>query len=348
MKCSIVFSVRSFAVLADVARFVEERGLDRAWVTETPGRDALMRAVEVAGCSQKIGVGTGIAYAFTRHPLATAAAAIEANEITGGRLTLGLGAGPADFRKALGVEFGRPAARLGEYLTLVRQALVATDGIDFRGEFYSSTLQTFGSAVPLERRAAIKVYGSGMSPASLRVMGRVADGIALHPLGSFLPYLDEVALPAIADSGGTPAVAAWCVTSVDADAGRALREARTRLALYLSVPGLGRVVKGTRWEADVRKLQEAAPAHHGRPDWNALGELVPESLAHELAVIGAPDEAAQKLAARAGELSRRGIGELALQPAAMGGSDADVRATIEATATTWCAEGTAGRSERRI
>ncbi|WP_432825916.1 LLM class flavin-dependent oxidoreductase [Dactylosporangium sp. CA-092794] len=335
MKHSIVFSVRSFAVLADAARFVERRGLDRAWVTETPGRDALMRAVEVAGRTERIGVGTGIAYAFTRHPLAAAAAAIEANELTGGRLTLGIGSGPADFRSALGVEFDRPAARLGEYLTLVRQALVATDGIDFRGEFYSAALQTFGSAVPPQRREAIRVYGSGMSPTSLRVMGRVAHGIALHPLGAFPPYLDEVALPAIASSGGTPAVAAWCVTSIDPDAGRALREARTRLALYLSVPGLSRVASGTRWEADVTKLQEAAPAHNERPDWNALGELVPEALAHELAVIGTPEEAAQKLAARARELQRRGIDEMVLQPAAMGGSDADVLATIEATAAAW-------------
>ncbi|URN01020.1 LLM class flavin-dependent oxidoreductase [Actinomadura madurae] len=335
MKRSIVFSVRSFAVLRQAARIVEHHGLDRAWMTETPGRDALMRAVEVAGHTRRIGVGTGIAYAFTRHPLAMAAAAIEANEVTGGRLTLGVGTGPADFRSALGVDFTRPAARLGEYLALVRAALTATDGLDFQGEFYRTRLDSFGSAVPLENRAAIRVYGSGMTPASLRAMSRAAHGIALHPLAAFAPYLEGTALPSIAETGASPAIAAWCVTSVHPDAGRAMREARARLALYLSVPGLGRVADGTPWEKDVARLRQAAPAHHGRPDWAALGELVPPDLAEELAVVGSPDEAAEKLASRREGLGRRGIDELVLQPAVMGGTDERLLEAIEATAAAW-------------
>lgn len=157
--------------------------------------------------------------------------------------------------------------------------------------------------MPLENRAAIRVYGSGMTPASLRAMSRAAHGIALHPLAAFAPYLEGTALPSIAETGASPAIAAWCVTSVHPDAGRAMREARARLALYLSVPGLGRVADGTPWKKDVARLRQAAPAHHGRPDWAALGELVPPDLAEELAVVGSPDEAAEKLASR-----REGLG----------------------------------------
>ena len=78
MKRSLVLSVQSFDVLAPAARAAEKAGLDRVWVTETPGRDVITRAVHVARETETIAVGTGIAYAFTRHPIAMASAAIEA------------------------------------------------------------------------------------------------------------------------------------------------------------------------------------------------------------------------------------------------------------------------------
>jgi len=85
----------------------------------------------------------------------------------------------------------------------------------------------------------------------------------------------------------------------------------------------------TRWAPDLAALQAAAPSHSGRPDWSALAVHVPEQLVDELAIVGTPDEARDKLAQRRVELEQRGIDEVVLQMAAFGGSDAELLGQIE-------------------
>lgn len=323
MKRSVVLSVSSFDLLAPAAAVIEQCGLDRAWVTETPGRDALVRAVHTVVRTPSIGVGTGIAYAFSRHPVAMASAAIDASMATGGRFTLGVGAGPAYIRTALGVTFDEPAARLGEYIAVVRAVLAATDGLRFDGRFYRADLPSFTGSAPLELRRSIEIYGSGLNPLALRTVAGVADGIALHPLAIFRPYLDTVVLPAIAAGAGDRSVkvACWCVTGVADDPALARSRARTRLAVYLANPAFTGVLRGTAWEPYPGDLQAAVRASPGRTDWDAVGQLLPDDLVDALAVVGRPDEVRDKLADLQAALVARGMDELALQVPSMAGSD---------------------------
>jgi len=262
VKRSLVLSVQSFDVLAPAARAAEKAGLDRVWVTETPGRDVITRAVHVARETETIAVGTGIAYAFTRHPIAMASAAIEAGAASGHRITFSIGAGPVPIRKALGIEFDHPAARLAEYIAYVRTALDATSGLHFHGRFYSADLAAFTNPNAATHPAGI--YGSGLNPMALAAVAAVADGITLHPLALYRRYFDDVVLPAVTPAEGTaPKLACWCVASVDADREKARGKARTRLAQgrrrggtasRIGAPGLG-----PRWAADPRR-----PARHPR------------------------------------------------------------------------------------
>ena len=339
MRRAVVLSVHSFDLLAPAVKTVEQLGLDRVWVTEIPGRDAIVRAMHVANSSQSIEVGTGIAYAFSRHPLAMASAAIEANAATGGRITVGIGAGPGDIRQALDVDFSKPAARLGEYVSFVRAAIAATDGLQFDGRFYRADLPAFRGAANIEARQQIEIFGSGINPLALRTMARHANGVALHPLGVFLPYLDQVVLPAIkaGADGRSVKIAAWCVTSIDHDRAAAIDRARTRLALYLANPAFNGVLTGTPWEHCTTELQEAVGSGHGRTDWQAIGKVLPEDLIDNLAVVGSPDEVRDKLTTLQAGLADRGVTELALQIPAMGGTDeqllSEIQSLAEAVAT---------------
>lgn len=327
MKRSMVLSVQSFDVLAPAARAAEKAGLDRIWVTETPGRDAITRAVHVARETTSIAVGTGIAYAFTRHPIAMASAAIEAGAASGHRVTFAIGAGPVPIRQALGIEFDHPAARLAEYIAYVRAALDATSGLRFHGWFYSADLAAFAN--PNAAAHSAGVYGSGLNPTALAAVAAVADGITLHPLALYRRYLDDVVLPAVTPARGTaPRLACWCVASVDVDREKARGKARTRLAQYLSNRSFSGVFAGSPWSADVAAIQGEAM----RLDWAHAGRLIPDDLLDALAVTGTADEVAGRLADLKKDLSARGVDELALQVAAMGGSDAEMLAEISVLA----------------
>ncbi|MEO3855451.1 LLM class flavin-dependent oxidoreductase [Acrocarpospora sp. B8E8] len=314
MKIGVVLSVPAFAPLAEAARRAETGGLDRVWLTETPGRDALIRAVHVAAHTDRIAVGTGIAYAFTRHPIAMASAALEANAASADRITIAIGAGPAPIRSGVGASFDHPADRLAEYIHYVRTAVRADAGFSFEGAYYRSQLPTFTT-----RTAAVappKIYGSGAGKNALRAIAPVADGIALHPLAVYEPYFRSAVVPAITrQDGSRPATVAWCVTSISEHRGQAVQEARTRLAQYLSLPSFAAVLAGSRWESMLGDVQAVAVAS----GWAAAGRLIPEDLVDHLSVTGTPEEAAARLAGLAQRLAAAGVDEIALQIARMSG-----------------------------
>ena len=74
--------------------------------------------------TQRLTVATGIYLLPLRSPVLTALAAATAQELTGGRVCLGVGSGwlPEEF-EALGVPFARRGALLDEYIDVVRAAL---------------------------------------------------------------------------------------------------------------------------------------------------------------------------------------------------------------------------------
>ncbi len=82
----------TLAEVADAARAAEEAGAEVVWVPELH-RSATVSAAAVAQATRTAQVGTAVALAFTRSPMITALEALDLDELSGGRLVLGLGTG---------------------------------------------------------------------------------------------------------------------------------------------------------------------------------------------------------------------------------------------------------------
>ena len=78
--------------LAVQAREAEQVGIECVWAPEL-FRSSVTQAAWIAAATERIGVGTGIAWAFTRSPFILAVTALDLDEMSGGRFRLGLGAG---------------------------------------------------------------------------------------------------------------------------------------------------------------------------------------------------------------------------------------------------------------
>jgi len=109
---SVVFATDALEPLVGLAKMAEDAGFDRVWTTEYPGRDAVARALAIALGTGRIGVGTGIAYAFTRAPLAMAGLAGDVQRLAGGRFALGLGAAQHHVLGHAAGQFGAPQGLL--------------------------------------------------------------------------------------------------------------------------------------------------------------------------------------------------------------------------------------------
>ncbi|MEA2449479.1 MAG: hypothetical protein QOG63_1411, partial [Thermoleophilaceae bacterium] len=82
---------RSLDQAAERARRAEELGYDSAYVTHIAGRDSLTVLAAYACRTERIKLGTGVLPMYSRTPAATAQTAATIDELSGGRMVLGLG-----------------------------------------------------------------------------------------------------------------------------------------------------------------------------------------------------------------------------------------------------------------
>src|SRR4029450_5969549 len=133
----------------------------------------------------RLELGTLVSPATFRHPSVLARSAATADEISAGRITLGLGAGWMEREhEAYGFEFGTArerVGRFGEQLQIVHR-LLREDTVDFAPEHYALV------AAPglLRPELPILVGGSG-KPGTVEPAVRYAD-----EYNTFFATMDEI------------------------------------------------------------------------------------------------------------------------------------------------------------
>ncbi|MEV8371370.1 LLM class F420-dependent oxidoreductase [Kribbella sp. NPDC056861] len=150
--------------------------------TGRPADDTSYRAVHdpvvtlayVAGHTERIRLGTATLCAPFTAPALLAKTMLTMDQLTGGRVTVGLGSGwmPQEYAAA-GIPFARRGARMDEYLRCLK-ALWTQDPVEFAGEFYTVPRSHLGLQ-PVQRPHPPILLG-GMAEPALRRAGRLAQG----------------------------------------------------------------------------------------------------------------------------------------------------------------------------
>lgn len=175
------------------AREAEAAGIECVWAPEL-FRSSVTQATFLAARTERIAVGTGIAWAFTRSPFIIAVSALDIDEVSGGRFRLGLGAGVKRLNETWhGAEYGRPAPHLRETVEAVRLIMAkanAGEPIRYEGSYHDIDIK--GWVRPhLAPREQVPIYTAAVREGMARMAGDVADGLIGHPMCS-LRWLDEV------------------------------------------------------------------------------------------------------------------------------------------------------------
>lgn len=178
----------------------ERLGLDMCWVAEAWGADAPSALGYLAARTDAMLLGSGVMQVGTRSPVLVAQTAITLSNLSGGRFLLGLGAsGPQVIEGLHGVAFDRPLSRIRETVEIVRQVFEG-GRISYSGR--ELQIPRPGEAKPMRLSTRpehpIPIYLATLSPAMLRLTGRLADGW----LGtSFVPEGADSAYFAHLDAG---------------------------------------------------------------------------------------------------------------------------------------------------
>jgi len=117
----------------ELAVAAESHGFASVWFAENPlERGALPALAACAVATQRLELGIGVWNPFLRHPAQIAMDAGALDDLSGGRLTLGLGSGVANPIRRLGVDNARTLAAMKDTFTIVR-GLLAGKSVTHRG-----------------------------------------------------------------------------------------------------------------------------------------------------------------------------------------------------------------------
>ena len=101
-------------------KVAEEVGVEAIFTAETWGRDQFSLLTQAAMQTSKIKLGTGIAPVFGRSPGVLAMTAATLDELSGGRVVLGLGtSGDRVIEHWHGEKFSKPIQRTKEYIEII-------------------------------------------------------------------------------------------------------------------------------------------------------------------------------------------------------------------------------------
>jgi probable F420-dependent oxidoreductase len=253
----------------------------------------------IAQATSRVRIGTAIANAFTRSPLLHASAAMDLDELSEGRMVLGLGSGTRRMNEDwYDVRFSAPAPRMRELVQLLRAAFQAQRGGGFRweGRFWKIHVPIY--ARPGAARDEMPIWVAGVNRGMIAAAGAVADALVGHPIATRRWHAD-VTLPGLREAEraaarpeGACALAPYVLTSLQPTRELAMRDAKSQIGFYYTTElyhpilehhGLGEV--GAKCRAALKRF-----------DLKAMAEAIPDSLVDEIAIACTPDEARDRLA----------------------------------------------------
>lgn len=287
-------------LVQDVTRRAEAAGFDSVWTTEFYERTAVVSLAAMAMVSSRVQLGSAIAYAVGRSPLVLSAEARDLDELSGGRLILGLGTGTRTMQRDWhGSDPAAPARRVEELVPLLRRLWSMDDtGVSHDGDFYHLALSPTAAVRP-PLRVDIPVYLAGVNPRMVRAAGSVADGLVGHPIFS-RRYVTDVVRPALEDGAARAGrsesvpIAGYVICSVNEDADLALRWAKAQIGFYAVV----RTYLPAFAVHGLESMAAEARAAWSRRDLDAMIAAVPDDVVELFAVAGTPDEVGQQLTER--------------------------------------------------
>ena len=285
--------------MMEIARLADEAGFDSLWNGEFFNRNGLVTLAAVATCTQRAKIATGIAYAYMRNPVLNATGAMDIDELSNGRLILGLGSGTRSMNEMwYGEKFEpRSARKMKEYVALIRKIWASHKGggMKFEGDYYTLNIPAY--ARPYIVRDRIPLYLAAVQKGMLRTTGEVADGLVGHPLYS-RKYIAEFIRPNIEvgarRAGRDPKdidITTLLITAISHDHEQAIRDAKNQIAFYASVKSYEGILNMHGWEEEKLAIWKNFKTFN----LPKMAAAVTDDMVEQIAIAGTPEECREQI-----------------------------------------------------
>jgi F420-dependent oxidoreductase-like protein len=278
------------ASMVELAHATESAGFDSLWISELYSFDAFTTLTHLALETSRIKVGTNIANIYARTPAMLASTAASLDQLSGGRLILGIGvSGPQVIEGWHGVPYDKPLQRTRETIDIVRKVL-AGERLTYAGEVFNvqQGLRLMNKAL----RPDVPIYVAAIGPKNVEMTAEIADGwlptffSTSHADRVFKPHVEA----GLAKAGRDPSTFEVMpfASAFAGDVQTGIDICRFIVGFYIGGMGskkknfYNQLVRRYGYEAEAEKIQDLFLSG----DRNAAIAAVPDDLIDDVSIIG--------------------------------------------------------------
>ena len=306
MKFGAYLSFRATPVdkLIDIARLNEEAGFDSLWVPDhllsiPPGivPEAWSVLAAVAMVTKRATLGTCVSDPHRYHPAVLAQKLATIDQLSRGRVVLGLGAGETMNLDPFGIRWDKPVSRLIEAVTIMRK-FWSGETLDHEGKFWKLKEASI-QIKPTQLR--VPIYLAANSPRMLRLAGKMADGWLPLPMS---PELYKKRLKLIEENARKARrqideidLGIYLYTSIADKAEDAYKRLEGWKPLIVPSPQL---LREAGYEIEFKEemkcvFSELLPTVEGIETFARYAEKIPLEAAVEFSIAGTTDDCIEKV-----------------------------------------------------
>jgi alkanesulfonate monooxygenase SsuD/methylene tetrahydromethanopterin reductase-like flavin-dependent oxidoreductase (luciferase family) len=246
------------AAVVELSSLVEDAGFGAIWKGESNSTDPLVLLSGIAARTKKLQLGTAIYHIYGRSPVTMGIQAATLQDMSGGRLILGLGVANTTIAGWHGGVFDRPITRIREYVEVVRK-VASGEKSEYQGQIYTTGQRFQLSWTPKHPKFPVVIAGLG--PQMTALAGKIADGVMINMAtpAKVREIAERVRAGAVAAGRDPKDVKIITKVRVSMNPDRAQARARLRqvLTFYNIADYYKDMLKGCGFEADVERINTA-------------------------------------------------------------------------------------------
>jgi probable F420-dependent oxidoreductase len=299
----------------DFAARAETAGFRSAWFPEITFADSFVPATAAAVRTERIGIATGVVGVWSRSAVTMALQAATLQQLSNGRLLLGLGVQARGYVRGWhGQEYREPVEAMRDFITILRRAF-AGELVTYEGRVFSVRNFHLDMELPAPPRITVAANGRRM----IELAGEIADGI----VGWYqsLEYVRDVTMPALrrgAERAGRSlddfeATVGFPAVITRDDSG--LEQAKGQVMMYATALGSAPAYLDSARAAGFGDVAEAIGERVRAGDLRGAVALVPDEMADAMVMAGSAD----RVRARIQQYREAGLDGVNVLPSPPGG-----------------------------
>jgi alkanesulfonate monooxygenase SsuD/methylene tetrahydromethanopterin reductase-like flavin-dependent oxidoreductase (luciferase family) len=278
-------------MMCEIAVKSENLGFDSVWASEDYFyTGAISAASSLLSSTQHVSVGTGVVAGSVRHPAVLAMEISTLARMYPGRFIPGIGLGVPGRLHQMGLDPKSPLTSIRESINVLR-ALLSGEVVTIQSSMYRC--DNIQLHYPTDE--SLPIYMGAFGPKMLRLSAEIADGTVIGFLTSrnYVKWASEQLMKTDinADRSKHHPLVVFVFFSVDYKSRPTKKAVRRLIAEYL----FGGISKGLNAKYDAVGIADQLEEMAGRGGVDVIEKEMPDQWIEELAVVGDPEECAEKL-----------------------------------------------------